>query len=734
MHKNPKQPDRIALAPYNFVSLPPGGPRIAEKPLSHDRYYLQSDDPAAYSGWFECTLTTETPCFIRGPVPLEDYMGGKDAKDKPEFFSLDGQAPRIPGSSLRGLFRTLIEIGANARIGAITDQRLVFRAVDTTRLGELYRKRIMHEDQKNWFTPNVQAGYIRKWSDGEWYIQPATRVNGTTWCRISHKSLRDIKQALEPWHSDKLKSVRKIYVQPSAWDYQEVRGGFLRIRYARALRASAKPAPGLQEAVLVESGKIMTKRSEAVIFAPDKSKDSPDKGWLPLRYKTDRDGNLVELDKDYINQLTEAQKLLLGPPGVLQDWHPVFYLTDKDEKLIFFGHTLMMRLPYKYTILDKVPANFRTQGNPDIDLAEALFGYSRSADNKTNIAFASRVSFSDGIYRGNLADPFEREIKPKVLSTPKPTSFQLYLTQPNPDEKENLLNYDDENAWIRGRKLYWHKGAVSIDEVEERDKEKLKHVTQYTRIRAVKPAAEFKFLVRFDNLRPAELGALAWVLQLAADQRYRLKLGMGKPYGMGAIKITSTLYLVDRKERYLRPFAETNDGWHLAEHSSPNLDELIGEFKKWVAGGTEQFDSQHHIQELLAMLSWPGPPRDKTRYLEIERRDREGRKTNEYRTRPVLPTPSAVLGIALPAVAPASGALTPATAPAPSTPTAQLVEWHKGTLIEIRPDRHYGVVRDQQTNETYRFDTRVIQGNTPATKSQVLYQLQDGRVIAVKRA
>jgi hypothetical protein len=42
-------------------------------------------------------------------------------------------------------------------------------------------------------------------------------------------------------------------------------------------------------------------------------------------------------------------------------------------------------------------------------------------------------------------------------------------------------------------------------------------------------------------------------------------------------------------------------------------------------------------------------------------------------------------------------------------------------------------VRDQETNQTYRFDTRVIQGNMPATKSQVLYQLQDGRVVVVKR-
>jgi CRISPR-associated protein (TIGR03986 family) len=729
-HKNPQQPERIALAPYNFVPLPPE-PRIAEQPLPHDRYHLQLDNAPVYSGWFECILTTETPCFIRGPVSARNLAQGKEAKEDPAFFSLDGQTPRIPASSLRGLFRTLVEIGANARLGAITDQRLVFRAVDTTRLGELYRRRIMHEDQKNWFTPNVQAGYIRKWSDGEWYIQPATQINGTTWCRISHKRLNEIRDELQPWRPDKLKNPRKIYVYPSAYDYQEVRGGFLRIRYARALRASAKPAPGLHEAVLIESGKILTKRSEAVIFAPDKSKNSPD-SWLPLCYK-DRNGNPVELDKDYINQLTEAQKLLLGPQGVLQDWHPVFYLTDENGQLVFFGHTLMMRIPYRHTILDKVPANFRTEGKPSIDLAEAIFGYTRPAGNKTNIAFASRVSFSDGIYQGNLSDPFEREIKPKVLSTPKPTSFQLYLMQPNPDEKEKLLNYDDEDAQIRGRKLYWHKGVVSIDDVEERDKEKLKHVKQYTRIRAVKPAAAFKFLVRFDNLRPSELGALAWVLQLAADQRYRLKLGMGKPYGMGAVRINSSLHLLDRRGRYLCLFSESGDRWHLPECPAPVLDELISEFKKWVAGGTDEFDGQPHIRELLAMLSWPGPPKDKTRYLEIERRDNKGRKTNEYRYRPVLPTPSAVLGIPLLTSAPTGRAPTSAAQSAPPPSAAQVVEWRKGVITEIRPDRRYGVVRDQETNQTYRFDTRVIQGNMPATKSQVLYQLQDGRVVVVKR-
>lgn len=732
-HKNPTQRDRIAVAPYNFVSLPPEprtiNPDDLQRCLPHDRFVLRLDDRPVYSGWFECTLTTETPCFIRGPISDKDDPGNKAVKDKPDFFSLDGQTPRIPGSSLRGLFRMLVEIVGNARMGAITDQRLVFRAVDTTRLGELYRKRIMHEDQKNWFTPNVQTGYIRKGRDGEWYIQPATRINGATWCRISHKRLNEIKHELQPWHQ--LKNARKIYVQPSTYDYQEVRGGFLHIRYARALRASAKPAPGLHEAALVESGRIMTKRSEAIIFAPDASKDAPEKGWLPLRYE-DSEGNPVELDRDYINQLTEAQKALLGPQGALQDMQPVFYLVE-DGKLTFFGHTLMMRLPYKRTIVERVPKAFRTEGKDDIDLAEAIFGYTRSGGGKANIAFAGRVSFSDGVYQANLSDPFEREIKPKVLSTPKPTSFQLYLAQPRPDEKAQLKNYDDDDTQIRGRKLYWHKGPVSINEVEEQDKEKLKHIMQYTSIRAVKPAAEFKFLVHFDNLRAEEVGALAWVLQLAADPRYRLKLGMGKPHGMGAIKITSTLHLVDRRERYLRLFTGTRDGWHLAEQAPAAPDERIGAFKTWVAGEAGQFDRQVHIRELLAMLTWPGPPKEKTRYLEIERRDRDGQKTNEYRDRPVLPTPLAVSGDAPPPVPRASAASKPATVPDAPKPAARVAEWRKGTLIEIRPDRRYGVVRDEQTQKPYRFDTRVIQGNMPGAKSQVLYQLQDDRVIALKR-
>jgi len=652
-HTNPSYRDREAIAPYNFVPLPAKA-RSAQRPPSYDAFHAQEDGHPVYTGYFTCALTTETPCFIRGPISARDLAEGKEAKNAPAFFSLDGgRSPLIPGSSLRGLFRSLVEIISGSRIPALSAQPPVYRAVDTTRLGIQYRARIMDEPQKNWFIPKVQAGYIRKGRDGEWYIQPAEQVNGTTWCRISHHALGEVGE-LAPWPPEDIrracradekaqpKNARTIYIHSGPYEYQDVRGGFLHIKFARALRASAQPAAGLRPAALAESGKMLSKRSEAIIFAPDLSKTGPDNGWLPLRYE-DAEGNEVALDRAYRDQITDQQRALLGLNGALQDMQPVFYLMEKG-RVVFFGHTFMLRIPYRHAPRD-LAGDLAVGNNDDVDLAEAMFGYSRLNSRKENMACAGRVFFSDGVYAGNLSDPFEREITPQALSTPKITTFQHYLEQPEPDDKEQLRNYDDAGARLRGFKLYWHRGAVSVNDVEETDRNKLKHVTQYTRIRAVKAGAQFTFTIRFENLRAEELGALAWVLQRAGEDAYRLKLGMGKPLGMGAVKIQSTLHLTDRPARYAGLFE--GDGWRMGERDAAFAQQVLREataaFETWAAGSTDQFMAQPRIRELLTLLRWPGPPRARTRYMEIERRDPDGKKRNEYRDRPVLPLPSFVV-------------------------------------------------------------------------------------------
>jgi CRISPR-associated protein (TIGR03986 family) len=608
-----------------------------------------------YSGSFVCELTTETPFFIRGMLSSTEFSSGKDSKNKPEFFSIDaGKSPRIPGSSLRGLFRHMLEIVANARLHSVSDQNAVFRAVDTTSLGQQYRQRVQHElkDKKNWLEPKVQAGYIRQ-CNGEWYIQPAKTINGTTWCRISHRALSQLGK-LSTWpppavrdachtKTDKAgRNVKTIYIQPGNYDFQEVRGGFLHIRFARAVRASATPGPGLQVAALAESGRMDSKRSEAIVFAPD-TETNVNQEWLPLR----RDD--IDLERLYRDQVSPQQAALLGSiHGALQDMQPVFYLIE-DSHLCFFGHTLMLRLPYRHSPFGLVPQNWKAEGQEDEDFVESLFGYVRRGPNKTTLAWAGRVSFTDGVYMENLPQPFENEIAPKVLSGPKTTTFQHYLEQSNPDNKEALENYDnqtDNQMTIRGHKMYWHKGAVTIRDVEEQDKDKLKHASQYTRIQAVKAGATFTFTLQFENLRQEELEALAWVMRCAANPAYRLKLGMGKPHGMGAIKVVSRLRLIDRPARYATLFDDA-EGFATGELPQPDSDRVFEEaivaFERAIAGSSEAFANQPHLRELLNMLSWPGPAREHTRYMEIEHRDRDGRKVNEYRNRRVLPTPSFVL-------------------------------------------------------------------------------------------
>ncbi|MCL5999093.1 MAG: TIGR03986 family CRISPR-associated RAMP protein [Chloroflexi bacterium] len=691
-HVNPGYEDRIAIAPYNFVPLAPKAitdeplcdpdATVVKSPLSHDRYWLTDESGAeVLTGYFNCSLTAETLLYIRGLITQKDQSAGKDTKSQPDFFSTDGgKTPCIPGSSLRGLFRSLIEIASFSKMSGVSDRKPVFRAVDTSSLGIEYRGRVMEEVAKNTFVPRVRAGYVRK-ADGAWWIQPAEEIGGTSWCRISHRALDRVTGALQEWpppdivpqkerdrnDPPRCYNAKTIYVQPGPFQLQEVRGGFLSIKFARALQAS--PAPnekaGLRLAALVISGKMLSKRSEAVIFQPDPNRNSPEKGWIPLRDEVIVDGELrqVELDLDYLDQVSDQQAVLLGNPdkagkkqdrnGALRDYQPVFYLVEQG-RLTFFGHTQMLRLPYEKSPRDLTPRALRDESA--IDLAQAMFGYvdrkPRNPEDKP--AMAGRVFFSDARYSGNLSDPFEPVLTPKVLSTPKPTTFQHYLEQPVPDDVTQLKDFNNQTR-IRGHKLYWHHNKVDVKDVEERDSTKTtRHASQYTKIQPVKAGAQFDFTIHFENLRREELGALAWVLQIASDVRYRLKLGMGKPYGMGAVKIVSSLTLTNRQDRY-GTLLSNPGAWYGGEldpdETMRKQVDTLGFFEQWVLrdqeinpGHVNSLADLPRIRELLILLAWPGPDRRFTRYMEIEHPDpaARGGKRNEYRNRPVLPLPSAV--------------------------------------------------------------------------------------------
>ncbi len=124
-----------------------------------------------------------------------------------------------------------------------------------------------------------------------------------------------------------------------------------------------------------------------------------------------------------------------------------------------------------------------------------------------------------------------------------------------------------------------------------------------------------------------------WVLTLPGEDNndYYHTLGMGKPFGMGAVKIETKLYTSNRDERYNQLFED--DDWAEAKTEVVDMQHFIEDFEDFIlkaigSDKTKLYDVER-IKILLKMLEWPGPERKLTRYLNLE----------EYGNRNVLPDP-----------------------------------------------------------------------------------------------
>jgi len=651
-HNNPTKPERTARAPYNFVPLPE---KVvpAELPLPDmDRYH----DNEHYTGVIKCEITTESPVYVRGAVEPEFFekYGDKPLHTLPDgeklkyarFFSLDNSgSPVIPGSSLRGMVRSIIEIVAYGKMQWVTKNRLVFRAVgDTTSLGTYYRNLLMQQDDDRGrvFTPLMQAGYLVKEKD-KWFIRPAQSVQGVTFARI-HKKV--IPKDLPGWYD--CKNARRIWVKPGNYEYQKVRGNFLKIKYLPILEARSSAAGGFIEAVLVRSGDMPKKKMETVVFLPDNS--IPHSGLIEV------DDDILQCYREQVSQ--KQEELLGGEQGALRHYQPVFYLM-KDGKLVFFGHTMMFRLPYDRTPYEFVPPSLRAEtSDDDIDLAEAIFGFTSRGKEDKRGSRAGRIFFGDARLKPGQSDIWlstGHPVIPKILSGPKPTAFQHYLTQQQPDEVPSGKTYRDgtpklelrldhyashptHETVIRGHKLYWHKGSVGLSDIKDSECNGLQVDKQHTLIQPVKAGVRFCSTIHFENLSRVELGAVLWALVLPGEQgkKYRHKIGMGKPLGMGSVKLVPKLYLDDRKSRYSRLFEGQN--WHQARIENVDLEVFTKAFEKHVLDRMhpeERRDAEsllkvERIQMLLKMLEWPGIKNRKlTGYMQLE----------DFKKRPVLPDP-----------------------------------------------------------------------------------------------
>ncbi|MCT7961126.1 TIGR03986 family CRISPR-associated RAMP protein [Laspinema sp. D1] len=667
-HINSVPKDRKAIAPYNFVELPDFSISVENSPASNCYHSNR------YTGRIKCSITTDSPLYIRGGMTPENFdkfgeksdeelnPQAKDEKRKAlaDFFQHPKtHHPVIPGSSLRGMLRTLVEIAGYGKLTKISEQqRFFFRAVagktKDDPLRNLYRDVIK----------NVKAGYLVK-SGNQWFIRPAkTGVSNLSfiWVKESSLSPTEIPNLI------KMNQVGEYKPQHIVVSYQ---GTFIKNGRTFAENVSENLDASEQKGMLVTSGNMLE--------GSDKPSSLNRKSHC-LIFEENKQAETIQIDEksieDYCSSLTEFQKKspFDKEKGVLKDKGPIFYCQPqgKESKVTRFGHSPNFRIAYipkggdrAASVMDFIPPELTQSNGTDLDLAEAIFGFVKNEKQEDNQARAGRVYVSDAICQQKASDDiwWTRDLKktmtPQILAGPKPTTFQHYLVQPTSRQRD-LKHYGSapgKETVIRGHKLYWHKGnspSIQLDNRQDVSE------SQTTEIKPIKPGVSFKFTLDFENLSQIELGALLWILEIAGHKDYRLSVGMGKPLGMGAVAITHELWLSDRTARYSSLFQD--DNWATGDRlaTGDESEKCINAFQNYIFTQLKtpektysDFNKIPRIQMLLAMLSWPGPSPEETRYMEIERdvnkshigQPKNGANTvNEYQDRPVLPTPLQIMG------------------------------------------------------------------------------------------
>jgi len=657
LDKNPKF-NRKATAPYNFVPL-------NEKVITVGRFesFDMYDMKNRKTGYIECEIEALTLLYIRDALTENEYHAGKASAD---FFSPAG-SPRLPGSSLRGLARNLVEILSWSKLATELKRIFYYRGLaDQSNLRKEYQSHMSSFNAKaKSAIYKMNAGYLEK-AGATYRIIPARKINN-----------RQFEQILKTETADELAKTPKSEVYAFKIYQTETAE-----QAAKTPEAEQPRSP--KECYYFRSG------SNCIVvsgFMPNKKRD-----WL-IYPPDEKTGEISILETDVRNYLLDENRNgpnLIEELKIAQGRIPCFYVqwVDREkQKRVSFGHTAMFRLAYEQALGDLLPDDHvpKSKEAALLDMAECIFG---TISEKQIVA--SRVYFEDAVYVAAPASSKTENAIPQILSSPKPTTFQHYLVQTSDFIRE--LNHYNSATFLRGHKLYWHRatdwrakdltldaascnqflnqrGLVIPNEHKEEKENKIiiknfpslkdaklktalfeyvanKENSQYTVIKPILTGTKFRAKIRFENLTAVELGALLSALQLPESCCH--KIGMGKPLGLGSIKITPKLFLSDRGKRYSALGAEWTTA--SAAETEETLHALKAEFENFIL---QQLDAAekpasnnlwdtYRLKQLRVMLDWRNTSKnnwqEKTRYLEIEH-EHNG---NEYKNRPVLPIPEYV--------------------------------------------------------------------------------------------
>ncbi len=672
---------------YNFVPL--SGwvfqPDWADK-VSHDVPFSDG-----LSGKLDIKITAETPILVGG----KQIKATKHSTGEVHFFKVDGKAA-IPGTTLKGMIRNVLEIVSFGKMQFVDNRRLSIRDISGHQvIGD------------NYAIGKPKSGFLRLHPDSSVDIIPCDFVH------ISHRDMEaHLKSSTYIFTNRQTPTVRQKYERwqklTSAND-----NGLPQIIFNIDSSVTPKMATNLghengrHTGTLVFTGQISDKNQHKsgkyrdFVFYERREEHnaltvstSVFKDFLYIHGDEDDKGDDKNSSSSWRNFW--RNRLFKGQHHEI----PVFYNTDTNEQVKSIGLAYMYRLAYDYSIGETINyTNENHRKTNGCDLADLMFGKINFEVKHSSENLRSRVSFGLATLE-NDAEVDMEYCQETILNGPKPTYFPNYIRQETKESgklaSKQYRTYMQKDSEIRGWKHYpvrrWQE--VHVQAIKKEFRGKAKTNSKITvKLFPLKRETTFKSTIRFHNLRPTELGALIWTLQWGNDDRLRYNLGMAKAFGFGQVQLEivdsdirsnkelGTIIKLD-EEQYISSFKKLMEEAYAAEKQCNNTQNLSG---KW--GDSEQI-------RLLKAMSYPEHPRatkDTLKHLQLEDSQRKNQfviaKQNglvlpeyeQYSNRDMFLFPRKIITRKLPLLQP--------------TPASETIEvdavnkWIEATVDELRKQK-----------------------------------------------
>lgn len=514
-------------APYNFVPLASNVvfPDWA-KNISIDHPFEDG-----ISGTISVNYKAITPVFIGNGKKADNSTGNYTAASG-EF--------ALPGSSLRGMLRNVVEIISFSKFNRIDNTTLSIRDLHNP---DLYGCRMTSKIAPNHFKAKAKSGWLI-FENEAWSLFKVEhhRVENSDIAKAYNLKVCDFEKRKEPDNRIKLlQNNVSVYYQAGEQEPHSHHKG-LKLYYSKVTKISKTEFDNANQGYLVLTGQPGRSNGRGkhmdFIFEPPSGNVSALSKELVNQFKEANTPKAAD-QKRGLDLIAELKKYKgMGYPGL-----PVFYLEENGE-ISSLGRSQMYRLPYTHSLHDAIKNSSEDNFNKEqMDMAECIFG-------DENMSLKSRVQFEDAITQTSKKEATVHTI----LGTPKPSFYPNYIEQ----GRGNYKTLMDNDVKLRGWKRYPVRETVNPISVK-----KPENVS--TRFEPLPKGTQFKGEIHFHNLKSVELGALLWAITWGGDSNLSHSIGMGKPYGFGQVKasIQSIDYLenISKSNTYQNANSQKQQSW-----------------------------------------------------------------------------------------------------------------------------------------------------------------------------